>query len=164
MFSNWQNPFQIYWEVKQGNVTIILFYLNIWSHFQLCLILARLFKSSIKFQVIEPSKLPELMLWLWIRTESLIELELIVLTNSINFYNLISHLCKPNWDPGMRNLIIHICFAILYLTNIAFGQSNEIHFRLISPSGGFSYNEIRNIIEDGKGFIWMCGHRLECVL
>lgn len=54
----------------------------------------------------------------------------------------------------MKNLIIYMGLAILYSTNIVFCQSNDIHFRLISPKGGFSYNEIRNITEDGKGSIW----------
>ena len=54
----------------------------------------------------------------------------------------------------MKNIIIYIGLAIFFSTNIAFCQSNNINFRIISPDGGFSYNEIKNIIEDGKGCIW----------
>lgn len=52
--------------------------------------------------------------------------------------------------------ILHIVFLQLLLATSVFAASQgEYHFRTCSPKGGFYYDGVQGIVQDGDGFIWI---------
>ena len=48
-----------------------------------------------------------------------------------------------------------LTFFLIFSCRLAFAQETDIHFRQISPPGGFVLDRINTIVQDDLGYIWM---------